>query len=114
MRIRHGERIPVDGRVTRGHSAVDLSFVTGEPVPVERSMGDEVIGGSINGDETLLVEVTRIGEESFLAQVVRHVEHARALKPGIRTWSTGCCGSTPPRCSSSRRWLSWPGTPGAR
>lgn len=83
VRVRPGERIPVDGRVERGHSTVDLSLVTGEPVPVERSDGDEVIGGSINGDGTLLVEVTRVGADSFLAQVVRHVEDARALKPGI-------------------------------
>ena len=83
VRVRPGERIPVDGRVQRGRSAVDLSLVTGESVPVERSIGDEVIGGSINGDGTLLVEVTRVGEDSFLAQVVRHVEDARALKPGI-------------------------------
>jgi Cu+-exporting ATPase len=83
VRIRPGERVPVDGRVARGHSAVDLSLVTGEPVPLERSVGDEVIGGSINGDGTLLVEVTRVGADSFLSQVVRHVEDARALKPGI-------------------------------
>ncbi len=83
VRVRPGERVPVDGRVERGHSAVDLSLVTGEPVPVERSVGDEVIGGSINGDGTLVVRVTRVGEDSFLAQVVRHVEDARALKPGI-------------------------------
>nr|MDQ3642836.1 heavy metal translocating P-type ATPase [Actinomycetota bacterium] len=83
VRIRPGERVPVDGRVVRGHSAVDLSLVTGEPVPAERAAGDDVIGGSINGDGTLVVEVTRVGADSFLAQVVGHVEDARALKPGI-------------------------------
>ena len=83
VRIRPGERVPVDGQVEDGHSAVDQSFVTGEPVPVERSTGDVVMGGSINGSGTLLVRVTAVGEESFLAQVVRHVEDARALKPGI-------------------------------
>lgn len=83
VRIRPGERIPVDGRVATGFSTVDVSMVTGEPVPVERSAGDEVIGGSINASGTLLVEATRIGADSFLAQVVRHVEDARALKPGI-------------------------------
>ncbi|MFN2506804.1 MAG: heavy metal translocating P-type ATPase, partial [Acidimicrobiales bacterium] len=83
VRIRPGERLPVDGEVRDGHSAVDQSFVTGEPVPVERAAGDRVMGGSINGRGTLLVRVTAIGEESFLAQVVRHVEDARALKPGI-------------------------------
>lgn len=83
VRIRPGERVPVDGRVVRGHSVVDVSLVTGEPVPVERSIDGEVVGGSINGDGTLVVEVTRVGVDSFLAQVVRHVEDARALKPGI-------------------------------
>lgn len=57
--------------------------MTGEPVPTERSTGDELIGGSINGAGSVLVEVTRTGADSFLAQVVRHVEDARALKPGI-------------------------------
>ncbi|MFN2504726.1 MAG: heavy metal translocating P-type ATPase [Acidimicrobiales bacterium] len=83
VRIRPGERVPVDGEVVDGHSAVDQSFVTGEPLPVERSQGDAVMGGSINGSGTLLVRVSAVGEESFLAQVVRHVEDARALKPGI-------------------------------
>ncbi|MDQ3979210.1 MAG: cation-translocating P-type ATPase [Actinomycetota bacterium] len=83
VRIRPGERVPVDGEVVDGHSAVDQSLVTGEPVPVERATGDRVMGGSINGSGTLLVRVTAVGEESFLAQIVRHVEDARALKPGI-------------------------------
>jgi Cu+-exporting ATPase len=83
VRIRPGERVPVDGRVHSGCSAVDLSMVTGEPVPVERGPGEEVVGGSVNATGTLLVEVTRVGEETFLAQIVRHVEDARALKPGI-------------------------------
>ena len=83
VRIRPGERVPVDGQVVTGHSAVDQSLVTGEPVPVEKGEGDSVIGGSINGLGTLLVRVTAVGEESFLQQVVRQVEDARALKPGI-------------------------------
>jgi heavy metal translocating P-type ATPase len=83
VRIRPGERVPVDGTVMSGHSGVDQSFVTGEPIPVEKREGDTVIGGSINGTGTLLVRVTAIGEESFLQRVVRQVEDARALKPGI-------------------------------
>jgi heavy metal translocating P-type ATPase len=83
VRIRPGERVPVDGVVTGGHSAVDHSLVTGEPLPVECSPGDPVVGGAVNGSGTLLVEVSAVGEESFLARVVRHVEDARALKPGI-------------------------------
>ncbi|HET9581416.1 MAG TPA: cation-translocating P-type ATPase [Gemmatimonadota bacterium] len=83
VRVRPGDRVPVDGRVMAGHSAVNESFVTGEPIPVEKTEGDAVIGGSINGLGTLLVRVTAIGAESFLQQVIRHVEDARALKPGI-------------------------------
>ena len=83
VRIRPGERIPVDGKVVSGHSAIDQSFVTGEPMPLEKSEGDAVIGGSINSTGTLLVEATAAGEDSFLNKVIREVEDARALKPGI-------------------------------
>jgi cation transport ATPase len=83
VRVRPDESIPVDGVVVEGASAVDESLVTGEPLPADKTIGDEVIGGSVNLWGTLLVRATRIGEESFLAQVARHVEEARALKPGI-------------------------------
>jgi len=83
VRIRPGERIPVDGEVVEGRSAVDQSFITGEPIPVEKKAGDAVTGGSINGTGTLLVRVTAAAADSFLQQIVREVEDARALKPGI-------------------------------
>ena len=83
VRVRPGERVPVDGTVVEGHSAVDQSLVTGEPVPVERSVGETVIGGSMNGLGTLVVRVAAIGEGSFLRRVAREVEDARALKPGM-------------------------------
>ena len=83
VRIRPGERLPVDGEVAEGRSAVDQSLVTGEPMPVDRQAGDRVIGGTINGTGTLLVRVTAVGEESFLWRVAREVEDARALKPGL-------------------------------
>lgn len=83
VRVRPGEAIPVDGQVVEGASAVDESLVTGEPIPKEKVPGDEVIGGSVNRSGTLVVRVTKVGEESFLQQVARHIEEARALKPGI-------------------------------
>jgi heavy metal translocating P-type ATPase len=83
VRIRPGERIPVDGEVLSGHSAVDESFITGEPIPVEKAPGSQVIGGAINREGTLVIRVTAIGEACFLQQVIRHVEDARALKPGL-------------------------------
>lgn len=83
VRIRPGESIPVDGMVVEGHSGVDEHLVTGESIPAEKHPGDNVIGGSLNQYGTLLVKVTKVGEESFLNQVARQVEEARALKPGI-------------------------------
>ncbi len=83
VRVRPGESIPVDGEVTEGASGVNQSLVTGESMPVEKEPGDTVIGGSVNQTGTLLVRVTKVGEESFLQQVARQVEEARALKPGI-------------------------------
>ena len=83
VRVRPGESVPVDGEVVEGGSAVDESLVTGEPIPAEKVAGDEVIGGSVNQTGTLVVEVTRVGEESFLSQVARSIEEARALKPGV-------------------------------
>lgn len=81
--IRPGERVPVDGVVTEGRSSLDASLVTGEPMPVSVAVGDSVIGGSINSTGAMLVKVTGVGESTFLVQVVRSVEDARALKPGI-------------------------------
>ncbi len=83
VRVRPGESIPVDGEVVEGASGVDESLVTGESIPQEKTSGDAVIGGSINQHGTLLVRVTKVGRESFLSQVARQVEEARALKPGM-------------------------------
>ncbi len=83
VRVRPGERIPVDGMVVDGFSAVDESIVTGEALPVEKAPGAEAIGGSVNKAGSLLIEVTRVGEETFLRRVAKHVQEARAMKPGI-------------------------------
>lgn len=83
VRIRPGERVSVDGLVESGASDVDESLVTGEPKLIEKVAGDKIISGSLNGHGTLLVRVAVVGEESFLRQVIRSVEDARALKPGL-------------------------------
>lgn len=74
--VKPGEKVPADGRVTQGESAVDESMLTGESRPVDKAEGDSVIGGSINGSGSLLVEVERTGEESFLSQVIELVRQA--------------------------------------
>jgi len=83
VRIRPGDRVAVDGVVESGESDVDESLVTGEPKLVEKLPGARTISGSLNGHGTLLVRVAVVGEESFLRQVIRSVEDARALKPGL-------------------------------
>ncbi len=83
VRVRPGERVPIDGRVVSGGSAVDESLVTGESTPVTKRAGDEVVGGSINGSGTLLVEVIHVGEDSFLQRIVDSIEEARALRPHV-------------------------------
>lgn len=83
VRVSPGDSIPVDGLIRDGASGIDESIVTGESMPVVKTMEDEVIGGSINQIENLVVEVPRVGEESFLQQVARYIEEARAMKPGI-------------------------------
>ena len=83
VRVRPGERMSVDGVVDSGESDVDESLVSGEPRLIEKRSGDPTISGSLNGHGTLLVRVTVVGEESFLRQVIRSVEDARALKPGL-------------------------------
>ena len=83
VRVRPGERVPADGVVVEGVSTVDESLVTGEPFPVDKLPGSEVIGGSLNQMGSLVVRVTRVGADSFLRSVARQVAEARALKPGI-------------------------------
>lgn len=83
VRICPGERVSIDGAVESGESDVDESLVTGEPKLIQKRVGDQTISGSLNGHGTLLVRATVVGEESFLRQVIRSVEDARALKPGL-------------------------------
>ena len=78
--VRPGEKIPSDGEVVEGASAVDESMLTGESVPVAKAPGDAVIGGGVNGEGSLVVEVTRTGAESFLSQVIELVREAQESK----------------------------------
>jgi Cu2+-exporting ATPase len=78
--IRPGEKIPADGDVVDGQSAVNEAMLTGESVPVAKETGDEVIGGSINGEGALIVEVQKTGEEGYLSQVITMVEEAQATQ----------------------------------
>ncbi|MGM0577427.1 MAG: heavy metal translocating P-type ATPase [Myxococcota bacterium] len=82
--IRPGERVPVDGTIARGSSQLDESLITGESLPVPREEGDEVTGGSINGEGLLQVEATHVGADSLLSKIVQMVESAQATKAPIQ------------------------------
>lgn len=82
--VRPGERVPVDGRILTGESSLDESLLTGESLPVHRSPGEDVTGGSINGDGLLRLETTRVGEDSALAHIIALVEGAQAAKAPIQ------------------------------
>ena len=84
IRVRPGEKIPVDGRIREGHSAVDESMLTGESLPVDKNPGDEVIGATLNKSGSFLFEATRVGEETALAQIIRLVEQAQGSKAPIQ------------------------------
>ena len=80
LRVRPGEKVPVDGVVLEGASAVDESMITGEPIPVEKGPGDRVIGGTVNGTGSLVMRAERVGAETMLAQIVRMVSEARRTR----------------------------------
>jgi len=84
MKVRPGEKIPTDGVVVDGQSAVDESMVTGESVPVEKSEGDEVVGSTINENGVLVVEATKVGSDTALQQIVRTVKDAQSRQPEIQ------------------------------
>ncbi|MYH88657.1 MAG: heavy metal translocating P-type ATPase, partial [Acidimicrobiaceae bacterium] len=84
FRVRPGEKIATDGIVVEGHSAGDASMVTGEPVPVEIQAGDEVIGATVNANGSVLVEATRVGADTALAQIIRLVDEAQGSRAPIQ------------------------------
>jgi Cu+-exporting ATPase len=83
VRVRPGEKVPVDGVVVEGASAVDEAMLTGEALPVAKSPGDEVIGSTLNTTGTFTFRATRVGSETALAQIVRLVEQAQGARPPI-------------------------------
>lgn len=84
LRIRPGEKIPVDGVVTEGQSSVDESMVSGEPIPVEKTAGARVVGGTINGTGSLVMRAERVGQATLLAQIVKMVSDAQRTRAPIQ------------------------------
>jgi Cu+-exporting ATPase len=84
LRVRPGEKLPIDGVVVEGRSSVDESMITGEPIPVEKESGSKVVGGTVNGVGGLLVRAERVGAETLLAQIVRTVGEAQRSRAPIQ------------------------------
>jgi len=114
MIVRPGEKIPTDGIVTEGKSSVDESMATGESLPVERAVGDEVIGSTINKQGVLQVKATKIGKDTFLSQVIKMVEESQGSKVPIQEFADKVTGYFVPAVilialSAFVFWLLFPG-----
>jgi P-type Cu+ transporter len=84
LRVRPGEKVPTDGSVLEGHSSVDESMVSGEPIPIEKTAGAKVIGGTINGTGSFVMQAKRVGSETLLAQIVKMVSEAQRSRASIQ------------------------------
>lgn len=84
LRVRPGEKIPVDGEVTEGRSVVDESMITGEPIPVEKNQDDKVTGATVNGTGGFVMRATKVGSDTLLAQIVRMVSQAQRSRAPIQ------------------------------
>lgn len=84
LRVRPGEKMPVDGKVIEGTSSVDESMITGEPIPIEKAVGDKVIGATVNGTGGLVIEARRVGSDTLLAQIVQMVAAAQRSRAPIQ------------------------------
>ncbi len=83
VRVRPGEKIPVDGVVTHGHTSIDESMLTGEPMPVEKTENDEIVAGTLNKSGSILFKATRVGKDTALARIINMVKRAQNSKPPI-------------------------------
>ena len=85
LRVRPGEKVPVDGVVVEGHSTIDESMITGEPLPVEKSAGDKVTGATVNSSGSFIMRADRVGSDTLLAQIVKMVAEAQRSRAPIQT-----------------------------
>ncbi len=92
LRVRPGDKVPVDGTVLEGRSSIDESMITGEPLPVEKVSGDAVTGATINGTGSLVIEATRVGADTMLSQIVEMVSNAQRSRAPIQKYADKVAG----------------------
>ena len=109
LRIRPGEKVPVDGRVIEGHSSVDESMVTGEPVSVEKQANDQVVGGTVNGTGALVMRAEKVGAETLLSRIVQMVAAAQRSRAPIQKLADTVAGYFVPAVviSSILTFMAW-------
>lgn len=84
LKVKPGEKIPVDGKITEGNSTIDESMITGEPVPVEKNVNDKVSSGTINGNQVFMMKAEKVGDDTLLSQIIRMVNEASRSKAPIQ------------------------------
>ena len=99
--VRPGEKIPVDGQVTEGYSSVDESMISGESLPVEKKIGDFVVGATFNKTGSFKFKATKVGKDTVLAQIIKVVEEAQSSKAPIQNSPMPCPDILCPR------WWRW-------
>lgn len=87
LRVKPGDKIPVDGKITTGESSIDESMITGEPIPVDKSQGDAVVAGTINGNKSFVMIAEKVGSETLLSQIVKMVNDASRSRAPIQKWA---------------------------
>ncbi len=87
IRVKPGEKFPVDGKIVKGESAIDESMISGEPIPVSKQSEDQVFTGTINGDSIIEYRATKVGNDTFLSQIINFVEQAQNSKPEIQKYA---------------------------
>ena len=87
IRVKPGEKFPVDGKIIKGESAIDESMISGEPIPVTKQAGDQLFTGTINGDSVIEYRATKVGNDTFLSQIINFVEQAQNSKPEIQKYA---------------------------
>ena len=102
LRVKANEKIPTDGVIVEGETLVDESMVTGEPVPVEKTSGTKIIGGTINGNRTFLMKAEKVGGETLLAQIVQMVGEAQRSRAPIQRLADVVSAYFVPRCDCLR------------
>ena len=104
LRVRPGEKVPVDGTVVEGTSTMDESMISGEPIPVEKTAGDRVIGATVNGTGSLVMRAERVGAETLLSRIVQMVAEAQRSRAPIQKLADTVAGYFVPATVSARCW----------